>query len=114
MRDENCGCASPKLCTSAESMTWKTYCPGALFAVLAFCERFGLVNREVRELIFRMVVENPTWGAPRIHEELLKLGFEVSERTVSRWVKKATEERDKLKKKLKKAQARLSAEKETP
>ena len=31
--------------------------------------------REVRELIFRMVVENPTWGAPRIHGELLMLGF---------------------------------------
>src|SRR5271166_4029562 len=27
--------------------------------------------REVRELIFRMVAENPTWGAPRIHSELL-------------------------------------------
>ena len=31
-----------------------------------------------------MVAENPTWGAPRIHGELLKLGFEISERTVSR------------------------------
>jgi hypothetical protein len=28
--------------------------------------------KEVRELIFRMVVENPTWGAPRIHGELLR------------------------------------------
>jgi hypothetical protein len=27
-----------------------------------------------------MVAENPTWGAPRIHRELLKLGFEVSEK----------------------------------
>lgn len=40
-------------------------------------------------LIFRMVAENPTWGAPRIHGELLKLGFDVAERTVSRWVQKA-------------------------
>jgi hypothetical protein len=31
--------------------------------------------KEVRELIFRMVVENPTWGAPGIHGELLMLGF---------------------------------------
>jgi transposase InsO family protein len=29
---------------------------------------------------------NPLWGAPRIHGELLKLGLEVSERTVSRWL----------------------------
>jgi transposase InsO family protein len=45
--------------------------------------------REVRELIFRMVVENPTWGAPRIHGELLMLGFELSERTISRWMNRA-------------------------
>ena len=32
-------------------------------------------SKEVQELIFRMVVENPTWGAPRIHGELLMLGF---------------------------------------
>jgi putative transposase len=36
-----------------------------------------------------MVAENPTWGAPRIHGELLKFGFDVAERTVSRWVQKA-------------------------
>jgi hypothetical protein len=29
---------------------------------------------------------NPLWGAPRIHGELLKLGIEVSERTLSRWL----------------------------
>jgi hypothetical protein len=36
-----------------------------------------------------MVAENPTWGAPRIHGELLLLGFDVSERTISRWMKRA-------------------------
>ena len=36
-----------------------------------------------------MVAENPTWGAPRIHGELLMLGFDVSERSVSRWMKRA-------------------------
>jgi len=41
-------------------------------------------------LIFRMVAENPSWGAPRIHGELCKLAFEVSERTVSRWIKRTT------------------------
>ena len=33
-----------------------------------------------------MARENSTWGAPRIHGELLKLGFEVSEATVSRYM----------------------------
>lgn len=44
---------------------------------------------EVRDLIFRMVAENPTWGAPRIHGELRMLGFDISERTVLRWMRKA-------------------------
>lgn len=47
------------------------------------------VSRELRELIFRMVAENPTWGAPRIHGELKMLGFDISERTVLRWMRKA-------------------------
>ena len=47
------------------------------------------VSRELRELIFRMVAENVTWGAPRIHGELKMLGFDISERTVSRWMRKA-------------------------
>src|SRR5439155_1890896 len=47
------------------------------------------VSNEVRGLIFRMVAENPTWGAPRIHGELLKLGFDLSETTVSRWLRQA-------------------------
>jgi putative transposase len=46
-------------------------------------------SKKVQELIFPMVVENPTWGAPRIHGELLMLGFDVSERTISRWMKRA-------------------------
>jgi transposase InsO family protein len=49
-------------------------------------KRIGI---ELRELIFRMVAENPTWGAPRIHGELTMLGFDVSERTVLRWMRKA-------------------------
>jgi transposase InsO family protein len=43
---------------------------------------------EVRALIRKMAATNPFWGAPRIHEELLKLGFEISERSVSRLVPK--------------------------
>ena len=37
------------------------------------------MSKEVRALIFQMVAENPTWGAPRIHGELLMLGFDLSE-----------------------------------
>jgi hypothetical protein len=44
------------------------------------------VSKEVHALIRRMCRENPFWGAPRIHGELLKLGIEVSERTVSRYM----------------------------
>jgi putative transposase len=47
------------------------------------------LSEESRELVVRMVAENPTWGAPRIHGELLQLGFDISERTVSRWINRA-------------------------
>jgi hypothetical protein len=47
------------------------------------------IPREVRDLIFQMVAENATWGAPLIHGELRMLGFEVSERTISRWMRRA-------------------------
>jgi hypothetical protein len=47
------------------------------------------VSRELRELIFRMVVESSTWGAPRIHGGLKMLGFDLSEPTVLRWMRKA-------------------------
>jgi len=44
------------------------------------------VSKELRDLIFRMVAENRTWGAPRIQGELKMLGFDISERTVLRWM----------------------------
>jgi putative transposase len=46
------------------------------------------VSKEIRALIFRMAAENPTWGAPRIHGELLKLGFVISEPSVSRGLRR--------------------------
>jgi hypothetical protein len=46
------------------------------------------ISRELRDLIRRMSKENPLWGAPRIHGELLKLGFEVAESTVSKYMVK--------------------------
>jgi hypothetical protein len=51
-------------------------------------------SKEIRELIFRMVAENPTWGAPRIHGELKMLGFEISERTVLRWMHRTPRQPD--------------------
>jgi predicted nuclease of restriction endonuclease-like (RecB) superfamily len=47
-------------------------------------------GKELREFISRMVAENPTWGAPRIHGELKMLGFDLSGRTVLRWMRKAS------------------------
>ena len=47
------------------------------------------ISKQIRELIFRMVAENPAWGAPRMHGELLMLGFDVSESTISRWMRRA-------------------------
>jgi len=44
------------------------------------------IDRELRALIRRMSKENPTWGAPRIHGELLMLGLEVGESTVGRYM----------------------------
>ncbi|MGD0291945.1 MAG: helix-turn-helix domain-containing protein [Candidatus Binataceae bacterium] len=44
------------------------------------------VSSEVRHLIVRMARENFLWGAPRIHGELLMLGFSVSQATVSRYL----------------------------
>src|SRR6202049_3075462 len=42
------------------------------------------MNREIRDLIRKMSLANPLWGAPRIHGELLKLGIDVSQDTVGR------------------------------
>ena len=44
------------------------------------------IDGEIRQLIRRMCSANPLWGAPRIHGELLKLGIEVSEATVSKYM----------------------------
>ena len=46
------------------------------------------VPREVRDLVRRMSRENPLWGAPWIHGELKKLGIEVSEATVSKYMER--------------------------
>ena len=44
------------------------------------------IDAELRALIAQMSADNPLWGAPRIHGELLKLGFEVAQSTVSKYM----------------------------
>ena len=44
------------------------------------------VSKEIRKLIRRMSRENPLWGAPRIHGELLKLGIDIGETSVSKYM----------------------------
>ena len=44
------------------------------------------VASELANLVRTMALANPLWGAPRIHGELLKLGFDVSQRTVARLI----------------------------
>src|SRR6516165_3814484 len=46
------------------------------------------IDTELRVLIRRMSCENPLWGAPRIHGELLKLGFEVAQSSVAKYMVK--------------------------
>ena len=46
------------------------------------------IEADLRVLIRRMSVENPLWGAPRIHGELLKLGSQVAQSTVAKYMVK--------------------------
>ena len=57
--------------------TWKVRCgqPGR-----------PVISREIRDLIRRMCRENSGWGAPRIHGELLKLGIDIGESSVSKYM----------------------------
>ena len=45
-----------------------------------------LISREVRDLIRKMCRENPGWGAPRIHGELLKLGIDIGQSSVGKYM----------------------------
>ena len=46
------------------------------------------IDADLRALIWRMSVDNPLWGAPRIHGELLKLGFEVAQSSIAKYMVK--------------------------
>src|SRR6476469_4706494 len=57
---------------------WKSHNPGGR----------PKIDQEPRDLVRRMCEENPLWGAPRIHGELLKLGFDVAQSTVAKYMVK--------------------------
>jgi hypothetical protein len=46
------------------------------------------IDADLCALIRQMSIENPLWGAPRIHGELLKLGFEVAQSSVAKYMAK--------------------------
>jgi hypothetical protein len=48
-----------------------------------------VILREVRDLIREMCWENPGWGAPRLHGELLKLGIDIEESSVSKYMSRS-------------------------
>jgi hypothetical protein len=48
------------------------------------------IDTDLRALIRQMSVENSLWGAPRIHGELLKLGFEVAQSSVAKYMDQTT------------------------
>jgi hypothetical protein len=52
------------------------------------------ISQEIRGLVRRLAVENPEWGAPKIHGEILKLGLAVSERSVARYLRRIRRRRD--------------------
>jgi hypothetical protein len=54
---------------------WRSRCPGR-----------PKTSHEICDLIRQMSLDNPLWGAPRVHGELLKLGIEVSQATVGRYL----------------------------
>jgi hypothetical protein len=44
------------------------------------------VPAEIRQLIHEMSIANPLWGAPRIHGELLKLGIDIGQTSVAKYM----------------------------
>ena len=88
-----CGWKQALLIVSPETVVrWHRSGCALYWRVISKTQRvFGRkrISQEIRDLIFRMVAENLAWGAPRIHGELLMLGFDISERTISRWMRRA-------------------------
>ncbi len=62
--------------------------PSGIALVLALALELGRpsVEREIRDLIRQMSSDNPLWGTPRIHGELLKFGIEIGQATVAKYM----------------------------
>jgi len=60
----------------------------AILRALVIIEPETVVHWHLRALIRQMSIENPLWGAPRIHGELLKLGYEVAQSSVAKYMVK--------------------------
>jgi hypothetical protein len=101
-RSAVCGRRGRTPSSSSSRIPW---CPGIVLGLRLFWrlrsrpERIGRpsVSMEVQQLIRRIKSENPSWGAPRIHGELLQLGFDISEPTVSRYLHRLKRLPDKAK-----------------
>jgi putative transposase len=83
-----CGCRSSKPWYSSNRWLWSS----GIARVFGFtgdgdhAPGRPKTSDEVRDLIRQMSLDNPLWGAPRVHNELLKLGIEVSQATVGRYL----------------------------
>ena len=58
------------------------------------------ITQELRDLIVRLAEENPDFGAPKIQEELQKLGFTIAQRTVARYLRRIPHRGDPKRKEL--------------
>jgi hypothetical protein len=56
-----------------------------MFALQFVCSRL-LVSAEIRQPIQEMSIANPLWGAPRIHGELLKLGINIGQTSLAKYM----------------------------
>jgi transposase InsO family protein len=72
--------------------------PAVLALEISGAWRSTEITEEVRVLIRRLARENSDWGAPKIHGELQKLGFVLSERTVARYLRRIQRRGDPAKK----------------
>ena len=98
LRQVWCGCANALILVEPNTVVgWQRQGFRLFWRWISKAKRAGRpgIPREIRELIKKMAQDNG-WGAPRIHGELLKLGFVLDERTVSRHLPRSRTSQDKV------------------